>query len=136
MTSDERNLHPVRVAASSTASPQAFFSDHPLGLAVFKRVRAITESLGPVDVRVSKSQVAFRRRRGFAYLWLPGMYLARPDAAVVLSVAVRHQIESPRWKQVVEPSPGQWMHHLEITDVSELDEEVSGWLREAAESAG
>jgi hypothetical protein len=91
---------------------------------------------GPIEVRVSKSQVAFRRQRGFAYLWLPGRYLARPHAEVVLSIALGCHVESPRWKQVVEPTPGRWMHHLEIRDITDVDEEVVRWLREAANRAG
>jgi hypothetical protein len=113
-----------------------FFAGQPLGLAVYERVRSIVEGFVPVEVRVSKSQVAFRRRRGFAYLWMPGMYLANPAAEVVLSIALRRRIESPRWKEVVRPAPTTWMHHLEIREVAELDEEVAGWLREAAEGAG
>ena len=116
--------------------PSEFFAGPPLGLAVYERVRSIVEGFGPVDVRVSKSQVAFRRRRGFAYLWLPGMYLANPAAEVVLSIALRRRIESPRWKEIARPAPTTWMHHLEIHDVAELDDEVAGWLGEAAEGAG
>jgi hypothetical protein len=116
--------------------PSEFFAGQPLGLAVYERVRSIVEGFGPVEVRVSKSQVAFRRRRGFAYLWMPGMYLANSAAEVVLSIALRRRIESPRWKEVVRPAPTTWMHHLEIRDVAELDDEVAGWLREAAEGAG
>lgn len=92
--------------------------------------------VGTVEVRVSKSQIAFRRKRGFAYLWLPGRYLSRPGADLVLSIALGRHVESSRWKEVVEPAPGQWMHHLEITHDSDLDDEVSQWLREAADRAG
>jgi len=42
---------------------------------------------------------------------------------------------SPRFKQVVHPTPKQWMHHLEVRNVAELDEQVGGWLREAADGA-
>jgi hypothetical protein len=116
--------------------PEEFFAGRPLGLAVYERVRSIVDGFGPVEARVSKSQVAFRRRRGFAYLWLPGMYLANPAAEVVLSIALRRCIESPRWKEVVRPAPATWIHHLEIRDVAELDDEVASWLREAAEGGG
>ena len=43
---------------------------------------------------------------------------------------------SPRWKQVVEPAPGRFTHHLELRSVDEVDDEVGGWLREAWEAAG
>ncbi len=124
------------MALASGASPHEFFAGHPLGLAVYERLQSVLESLGDVDVRVSKSQVAFSRKRGFAYVWLPGMYLAHPGAEVVLSIALRRRIDSPRWKEVVEPRPGQWMHHLEILDVAAVDAEVVEWLQEAAECAG
>ena len=42
----------------------------------------------PVEVRTTKSQVAFRGRRAFAWLWRPGQYLAHPDAEIVLSLAL------------------------------------------------
>lgn len=91
--------------------------------------------LDGVTVRTSKSQVAFRRRRGFAYLWLPGMYLAKPSAEVVLSIALDRELASGRFKEVVHPSPRVWMHHLEIRSLDDLDDEVSGWLRSAYDAA-
>ena len=41
----------------------------------------------------------------------------------------------PRWKQIVEPAPGRFMHHLEPYAREELDGEVAAWLREAWEGA-
>lgn len=110
-----------------------FFAGHPLGVAAFDRVSSLIHS--PFEVRVSRSQVAFRRRRGFAYLWRPGQYLAKPSADVVLSIALDRTDSSPRWKEVAHPSPLRWMHHLEIHDVAELDDEVAAWLQEAADLA-
>lgn len=116
--------------------PEDFFAGHPDALAVFEKVRSILDGLGPVDVRTSKSQVAFRRKRNFAYLWMPGQYLAKPTAEVVLSIALGRLDDSPRFKEVVHPAPTQWMHHLEICDTRGIDDEVVGWLREAADRAG
>lgn len=116
--------------------PGDLLAGHTVALAVFERVRSALEAFGPVDIRTSKSQVAFRRSRGFAYLWLPGLYLGRPGADVVLSIALGRHDPSPRFKEVVQPSPKLWMHHLEIHGVDDVDDEVVGWLREAAERAG
>ena len=118
------------------STPEEFFAGHPEALAVFEAVSAILKGLGPFDVRVSKSQVAFRRTRGFAYLWLPGQYLRNPQSEVVLSLALGRRDGSERFKEVVEPAPGQWMHHLEIQHLGDLDDEVAQWLREAADRAG
>ncbi len=91
---------------------------------------------GPFEVRISKSQAAFRRKRGFAYLWMPAQYLRKPTAEVVLSIALGRLDGSTRFKEVVHPVPAHWMHHLEILNLSDLDDEVAAWLREAADRAG
>jgi hypothetical protein len=115
--------------------PGDVLADNPIASAVFARVRSVLEALGPVETRTSKTQIAFRRTRGFAYLWLPGQYLARPGADVVLSIAFGRRDPSSRFKDVVHPSPHHWMHHLEIGDASEVDDDVVRWLREAADRA-
>ncbi len=116
-------------------TPERFFADRPAAMAVFRAVEAALLDLGRVEVRVTKSQVAFRRDRGFAYLWLPGRYLSNSDADVVLSVALGRKDGSNRWKEVVHPATRHWMHHLEVHDPSEIDAEVIAWLREAADRA-
>lgn len=115
--------------------PEAFFAGHPLSLAVYETVRSMLATIGPADVRTTRSQVSFRRRRGFAYLWLPGRWLTRPAAEVVLSLALGRRDESPRFKDIVHPARDVWMHHLEVHGLDELDDEVRGWLREAWEHA-
>jgi hypothetical protein len=105
-------------------------------LAAFTEVCAIVGRHGLFEVRISKSQAAFWRKRGFAYLWMPGQYLRRPTAEVVLSIALGRLDESTRFKEVAHPAPAHWTHHLEIHNLSDLDDEVEGWLREAADRAG
>ncbi|MDV3222731.1 MAG: DUF5655 domain-containing protein [Intrasporangium sp.] len=102
---------------------------------MYERVLGMVRELGPVEVRVSTSQVAFRVRRGFAYLWRPGQYLRNPAAEVVLSIALGRHDESARFKEVAHPSSRQWIHHLEVRDLADLDDEVSAWLHEAAARA-
>jgi Domain of unknown function (DUF5655) len=114
----------------------SFFAGHPEALAAYRRVRGLIEEIGPASVRTTRSQVAFRRRRGFAYLWLPGRWLAHPTAEVVLSIALSREDASPRFKEVAHPAPRTWMHHLEIHDLTEIDAEVADWLREAYAQAG
>jgi hypothetical protein len=104
--------------------------------AVFERVLSVLATLDGCSASATRSQVAFRRRRGFAYLWLPGRYLARPAAEVVLTIALGRRDPSARWKEVVHPARAHWMHHLEVAGPDDIDDEVAGWLREAAERAG
>ena len=126
---------PVSGGQAEKPTPEDFFAGHLSGLEKFEAVRSMIDGLGPCEVTTSKSQVAFRRRRGFAYLWMPGQYLAKPDAEVVLSIALGRRDPSPRFKEVVQVAPSHWMHHLEIHDLGDLDDEVERWLREAAERA-
>jgi hypothetical protein len=122
---------------SQPTTAEGFFADSLLGLAVLAAVRDdLTEAFEDVEVRTSRSQVAFRRRRGFAVLWRPGRSLANPGAEVVLSILLGRRAASPRWKEVVQPAPGRWQHHLELRAAEDIDDEVRGWLHEAAVAAG
>ena len=117
-------------------TPDEFFADYPKSLRLFEAVRRVIEALGPAEIKVSKSQVAFRRRKNFALVWVPEQYLKRPAAPLVLTLSFRERKASPRWKEVVEAAPGRFTHHLEVYAVKEVDAEVRGWLREAWEAAG
>ena len=130
-----RAAHDGPVFDGRPETPEDFFAGHPRGLETFEAARSIIDRLGPNDVRVSKSQVAFGRRRGFAYVWMPGQYLAKPEAEIVLSIALGRRVPSSRFKDVVHVAPAHWMHHLEIQDLGDLDDEVEQWLREAADRA-
>ena len=89
------------------------------------------ESVGPFEVRTTGTQVAFRRRRGLAFLWLPVAWARRLGVEVDISIALGRLDDSTRWKQVAHPARDVWMHHLEVRAVRDLDDEVQGWLREA-----
>jgi hypothetical protein len=113
-----------------------FFEGRAEARTLFDSMRAQIEALGSVELRVTKSQVAFSRRRGFAWAWTPDRYLRGETAPLVLSLALSRRDGSPRWKEVVEPRRGRWMHHLELRSTDELDDEVRGWLSEARDGAG
>ena len=120
---------------SQARTPEELFTGFPEGLAVLRAVEQAVHSLGEVTTRVTKSQVAFRRRTGFAFVWRPGQYVASSVPAV-LSIALPHELRSARFKEVAHPSRTTWMHHLELRDAREVDAEVLGWLAEAYDVAG
>jgi hypothetical protein len=120
-----------------TMTPDEYIGGDSLARAVFERVRELAAASGTVEVRATKSQIAFRRRRGFAFVWIPERYLGAGAAGVVVvSLALGRRTPSPRWKEVTQVGPHQWMHHLEVRDAAELDDEVVAWLAEAADCAG
>lgn len=90
--------------------------------------------LAGVQVVMSKSQVAFRARRGFAYAWAPGRYV-RSDVPVVVSFALREELRSPRIKEVAHSSPTTWMHHVELRGTDDVDAELIAWVTRAWDEA-
>ncbi|MDF1542815.1 MAG: DUF5655 domain-containing protein [Anaerosomatales bacterium] len=126
------------MSRSEPVTLDEFFADRePDSRELFEAVRAAVESVGPAQVRATGSQVAFRRRTAFAWAWVPGRYLRGSDLPpLVLSIGLRRRDASPRWKEVVEPAPGRFMHHLEVRSADDLDDEVREWLAEAWEQAG
>ena len=90
----------------------------------FDALRAAIDTLGPCEVRVTKSQMAFRRRRAFAWAWVPDRYLGGGHAPRVLTLSFTRRDNSPRWKEIVEAAPGRFTHHLELHAASEIDDEV------------
>jgi hypothetical protein len=83
------------------------------------------------EMRVTKSQVAFYRRKAFAWAWIPGKYLHGRVAPLVLTLSLPFKDPSPRWKEIMEPRPGRFTHHLELHSTSEIDDEVYEWVRRA-----
>jgi hypothetical protein len=110
---------------------EEFFEGQELSRRIFQAVRSLVDSIGPADIRASKSQIAFRRRRSFAWAWMPGRYLRGKPAPLVLTIGLGRHDGSPRWKEVVEPYPGRFIHHLELYSPEEVSEEVRAWLAEA-----
>ncbi|HLO18401.1 MAG TPA: DUF5655 domain-containing protein [Anaerolineales bacterium] len=103
---------------------------------LFETLRSSIDAIGTTELRVTKSQIAFYRRKAFAWVWMPGKYLRGKHAPLVLTLAFRFKHASPRWKEIVEPAPGRFTHHLELYSISDIDDEVRNWLREAWLAAG
>ncbi len=116
--------------AGTPSTPQDLFRDSPEGLDLCLAVQDFIAGVVPATVRTTISQMAFRHRRGFAWVWNPRQYL-KTAVPAVLSIALPRRVDSARFKEVVHPSPGEWMHHLELHNVNELDDEIAGWIAEA-----
>jgi hypothetical protein len=117
-------------------TPETFFEGQELARQLFDEIWGAITSIGEATVHVTKSQIAARRQKAFAWVWMPGKYLRGDVAPLVLTVGLRRRDASPRCKEIVEPVPGRYTHHLELTAVDEIDDEVRNWLREAWELAG
>ncbi|UUR09357.1 DUF5655 domain-containing protein [Sphingomonas glaciei] len=110
-------------------------SGHPEALALHKKVEAAIMSIVPAKVVVLKSQVGFYRHHPFAATWRPGQYLSGETAPLILSVYLRHRDTSLRWKEIIEPGPGRFTHHLELRLLADIDLFVRARLAEAWKEA-
>lgn len=96
----------------------------------------VVERLGNATMPVSKGQIAFRRKRNFAVVWVPGQYLQdRPTAPLVLTMTFPETNPSPRWKEI-KVGPQRFTHHLELYRTQEVDEQVYRWLKRARDEVG
>jgi hypothetical protein len=131
----ELPVNPMSLELHPMPNLDEFFASYTDSRRLFDALHAAVTAIGPSEMRVTKSQVAFRRGKAFAWAWIPGQYLRWRIAPLVLTLALRRRDPSPRWKKVVEPYPGRFTHHLEIWVEEEIDNQVRQWLREAWEAA-
>lgn len=94
----------------------------------------IVKAYPDVRIKISKTQVSFSNRYGFAYLWPPTRKIkGRPGAYLVLTFGLGYRLAHPRIIESVEPYPGRWTHHVLLTSPEEMDDEAMGWVAEAYE---
>jgi uncharacterized protein (DUF1697 family) len=111
---------------------EKLFEGRPAAFRLFEVVRKYLESLGPVEVSPSKTQVSFGLRTKFAWVWLPQMWIKKqPEDSITVTFDAPAQIKDRRIKQSVQPRPGRWTHHVVIRKPSDLDASVKRWLKEA-----
>lgn len=56
----------------------------------------------------------------------------RPNIYIVITFGLGYRVESPRIDVATEPYPNRWTHHVLVASEEELDEELMGWVKEAA----
>ena len=111
----------------------AFFDGKPQELGLYEALFAVLEELFPeARVKVQKSQISFYGRHLFAAASLP---LRRkkdwPKVCILLTFGLGERKDSPRIAVATEPYPGRWTHHVVLSQQSQLDETIKGFLREA-----
>jgi hypothetical protein len=94
-------------------------------ISLYKHFSALVRDCGPVQIAPAKTRIGFQVRMIFAAVnKLSDLGL---DAHVVLT----RRLESTRFRRIEPLTPWCYVHHFRIESLSELDEEVENWLREA-----
>jgi hypothetical protein len=112
-----------------------FFGKDQVARSLFDALAKEIGRFGQASIRVSKSQVAFRRKKNVAVVWMPETYLRNPGAPLVLTLSFARPDDSPRWKEVTRVSPQRFTHHLELRRMKDIDSQVKGWLHAAWQAA-
>ena len=113
-----------------------FFNDHMDALPLYERLEGlILEQIPDVKIKVSKTQISFSNKRGFAFVSFNPCYRAkeRPDVWMTVTFGLSYRKDSPRIDVATEPYPNRWTHHIMVGSEEEIDAELMGWICEAAE---
>lgn len=97
----------------------------PRARAFYDRFEEMVAACGEYHVAPAKTRIAFLGRVRFAGI------TRLSEKGMTCGFALPEPLRSPRFAKVEEIVPGWWHHRLRITEVSQLDEEVQGWLRES-----
>jgi len=112
-----------------------FFDGRPEALPLYEAFeQKVFSEVDGVKVKVQKTQIAFSNRYNFAFVsFLPVRKAKeRPKVYIVVTFGLGYCVESPRIDAAVEPYPGRWTHHVLIAGTGEIDDELMGWIKEAA----
>ena len=113
-----------------------FFNDHMDALPLYERLEGlILEQIPDVKIKVSKIQISFSNKRSFTFVSFNPCRRAkeRPNVWMTVTFGLSYQKDSPRIDAATEPYPNRWTHHVMVGSEEEIDIELMGWIREAAE---
>lgn len=108
----------------------SFFSQKPEALPIYEAARALILSHPDVTTKISKTQITFKARYGFAFVSLKKLK-GSPDIFILLTLGLGRRLDSPRVAVAIEPYPGRWTHHIIISDIGQLDRQIKSWIDEA-----
>lgn len=113
-----------------------FFDGHRDALPLYEKLEEqIRKEIPGTQIRVQKSQISFYD--GHLYGCVSFMRLRKkalcPDVYLVVTFGLDCRLNSQRIEAAAEPYPGRWTHHMMITKTEEIDDELIGWMKKAAE---
>ena len=113
-----------------------FFGEHMEALPMYERLEnAILTRIPDVKIKVARTQITFANKRGFAFVSFNPCRRSKDRPAVWMTVTfgLGYRKDSPRIDVATQPYPGRWTHHVMVGSAEEIDEELLGWIQEAAD---
>lgn len=115
-----------------TIDEQMFFDGKPGALALYEAFREKPLALCPdAAFQVQKTQITFRNPRAFCCVSMARMKGIQGEY-IVVTLGLGQRLASPRVWVATEPYPGRWTHHIVVAGPEEIDDELMGWVKEAA----
>lgn len=100
-----------------------------------ERIREECGEIATVECRVQKTQISYYNPKMFAAVSLLRCKKAKemPHPFITVTFGLESEVKNPRIAVATEPYPRRWTHHVVIGSTSEIDEELMGWLKAAAD---
>lgn len=113
-----------------------FFDRHPGAFPIYEALEErVLAEIRDVKIKVQKSQIAFSNRHNFAFVsFLPARKAKdRPKVFITVTFGLNYKKESPRIDAATEPYPNRWTHHVLVSYIDGIDDELLGWIKEASD---
>ena len=118
----------------TTRDAAAFFAQHEAVYPLYELFYGkLLAEFPDTRTKVQKSQISYYNRHLFACVsFLKVRKKAElPENYFVLTLGLPAPLESARVAAKTGPYPGRWTTHFVISDPSDLDEELLGWVAQA-----
>lgn len=115
-----------------------FFDKQPAAYPLYEVFTAkLLEMFPATSIRVQKSQITFLNRHVYVCVSFARVKKKAelPNPYLIITLGLSYPLNSDRVAVKTEPYPGRWTTHLVVSSISELDEELFTWVRQAYEFA-
>lgn len=114
----------------------AFFDNRPNEFEIYETILDRLSRFGyEYSIRVQKTQISLYNRYMFACISFARVKKKTelPPHYLVVTFGLNYAKDSERIAVCTEAARNRWTHHVVIGSVSDIDEELLGWLQEAYE---
>ncbi|WP_072524665.1 DUF5655 domain-containing protein [Clostridium sp. Marseille-P3244] len=112
-----------------------FFDGHEEALPLYEKFESeVLFRIPETEIKVQKTQISFYNKHMFSCVSFARVRRKKecPDSYIVITFGLSRREESPRVDVATEPYPGRWTHHILVSEAGEINDELMGWIEEAA----
>jgi hypothetical protein len=118
----------MSVISATPALQSHFRGREPHVAAIYAAILKAARNLGPVTEDPKKTSIHLVRKTAFAGV-------ATQKSALILTLKSKTKLKSPRIRKQEQASANRWHLEVRLTQPTEVDPELCGWLAAAYELA-